>query len=525
MGGMVWCSLGTEMTDGSCIDPVSFTNLMWPDVHLYDKQREIMYSVQENDETYVPAGNALGKDFVSALIAIWFMVSRRPARVLTTSVKYDQLNDVLWGEIRKFLQSAKYNLPIRYTHQHIHGIDDDSSDFPLWELVGQVCNKSEGLLGRHLPRGPNNQPTTLAIFDEASGIDDDVFTSTETWAHRKLIIGNPFPCENFFKRGSEGGDMPRDNGKGFYRKVIRIRAIDSPNVKYAQAQIACGLEADDTILVPGVKSWSDYNRHRKLWDPILQCVGLDAEWYKGGELFMFPEEWLSRSFQLAVDLKKRKVQRHARVISCDPAEGGDDTVWTVIDEFGLIDLIAIKTPDTSVIISKTMALMAQYHVPAEQVIFDAGGGGKEHADRMRKNGYQVRTVGFGEGATDVNRHRVRTKKEVVNQEEIRYVYKNRRVEMYGTLRNLLNPLVNPTGFAIPQKFAELIRQLKPVPLMYDEEGRMELPPKARVYDPTSKSAKVTINDLIGCSPDHSDSLVMAVWALTHKATKIRAGAL
>ena len=49
----------------SIVDPVEFKKLCWPDVEFYDKQREIIYSVQDNDETIVPAGNMLGKDFVA----------------------------------------------------------------------------------------------------------------------------------------------------------------------------------------------------------------------------------------------------------------------------------------------------------------------------------------------------------------------------------------------------------------------------------------------------------------------------
>lgn len=41
-------------------DPIKFAKLLWPDVTFYAKQREVIYSVLENDETFVPAGNMLG---------------------------------------------------------------------------------------------------------------------------------------------------------------------------------------------------------------------------------------------------------------------------------------------------------------------------------------------------------------------------------------------------------------------------------------------------------------------------------
>ena len=190
------------------IDPLKWAADFWPDITFYKQQKEIIYSVRDNDETFVSAGNDLGKDFVSAFIALWFFCSRRPARVVTTSVKFDQLNDVLWGEIRGFIKRARYELPIRYNHMHIRHVNSDGSLYTKYpsELVGQCVSQGEGLLGRHCPPF-GNIPRTLVIFDEASGIGDSTYNSCSTWAHRKLVIGNPWECNNFFYRGVTEGDL------------------------------------------------------------------------------------------------------------------------------------------------------------------------------------------------------------------------------------------------------------------------------------------------------------------------------
>lgn len=41
-------------------DPLKLCSILWPDVRFYKEQEEIIYSVRDNDETYVPAGNMLG---------------------------------------------------------------------------------------------------------------------------------------------------------------------------------------------------------------------------------------------------------------------------------------------------------------------------------------------------------------------------------------------------------------------------------------------------------------------------------
>jgi hypothetical protein len=52
-------------------------------------------------------------------------------------------------------------------------------------------------------------------------------------------------------------------------------------------------------------------------------------------------------------------------------------------------------------------------------------------------------------------------------------------------------------------------------LLYDEEGRIFLPPKHR--KPGDDSDKETMEDLIGCSPDQSDALVLAVYGVSAKS--------
>jgi phage terminase large subunit len=195
-------------------DPLKMQHALWPDVAFYDKQREIIYSVRDNIETIVPAGNQLGKDFVSGFIALWFFIthyqadkSRNWVRVITTSVKDDHL-DVLWGEIARFVSgscvplSHKLGGPLVVTHHEIRHVNDMelSGGNAGSYLKGSVSAKGEGMQGHHAEH-------TLLIIDEASGVDDVVYNMGTTWAKRVLIIGNPHQCENFFKRGVKQGDL------------------------------------------------------------------------------------------------------------------------------------------------------------------------------------------------------------------------------------------------------------------------------------------------------------------------------
>lgn len=53
--------VGTRSVEDTINDPVKFAKVLWPDVTFYKQQREIIYSVRDNYETFVSAGNMLGR--------------------------------------------------------------------------------------------------------------------------------------------------------------------------------------------------------------------------------------------------------------------------------------------------------------------------------------------------------------------------------------------------------------------------------------------------------------------------------
>jgi len=497
-------------------DPFKFFRVCWPELSMYDKQADIVQSILDNDETFVPAGNQLGKDFIAAFITVWFFCSRVPSKIVTIAPGQTQLETVLWGEIRKFIQTSSVPLPIKYNHLDCKFVMPDGSVDPQARMLGIATNKAENVQGQHLVRGDNGEPSTLALFDEASGVDNQFYDGVDAWSHRRLIIGNPLPCTNFFFQGVSGGDIERED-EGYHRKVLKIKASDSPNVRLALAEIKAGKEVSHTTLIPGVVSYNDYNKRRKLWDAVKQCIGLDAEFYAGAEVLLFPPEWLNASEQLTPP-KIRK----AKSIGVDPAEGGDNTVWTVIDKYGIIEQISLSTQKTNTISNRTIVLLKKHNVEPSNVLFDIGGGGKQHADQLRERGYDVRTVAFGGAPTPVDAGEGKIvhidKKDV---QETRTVYKNKRAQLYGDFREILNP-ENGHKFGIPPKYTELRRQLAPLPLLYDAEGRLYLPPKDK---PTTGYKGETIRKLLGCSPDEADSTVLALHGMLYPAEQILVGAI
>jgi len=519
------------------VDPLQLAKKLWPHIRFYKQQEQIIYSVQRNNETVVAAGNKLGKDFVSAFIVLWFFLTRVPCRIVTTSAKDDHL-DVLWGEIHRFIAESAYPLrvdeggPLIVLSRELRRIYK-GQECPLSYVKGMVASPDRiaAMQGHHIAMPPDGRPMTLFVSDESSSVPDDYYKKCDTWAHRKLIIGNTWPCENFFKRaiagdparGIPGGDIPAKDGDYYYRKVIRITAEDSPNIRLARLEIAQGKKPSGRILVPGVKIWDEYQREQLLWDEIQKAVSHRAEFYEGAEVKMFPPEWLEKSAEIAERLGPNGLRRGRLTMGVDSAEGGDKTAWAICSEYGLVELIAQRTPDTVQVVNQTIALARRWNISPTDIVFDRGGGGKQHADRLRALGYQgVRTVGFGESATPERRAGRMPLKDRRLADEARYAYVNRRGQLYGTLRQRLDPS-SGQPFAIPRQYGELRRQLSVIPLTYDEEGRLVILPKTRKQG----SNRPSLTDLVGHSPDEADALTLAVWAQSGASKAVRpvAGAI
>jgi hypothetical protein len=310
----------------------------------------------------------------------------------------------------------------------------------------------------------------------------------------------------------------------YFRRVIKIPAEASPNVRQARAEIALGMRPSGKIVTPGVLTWDEYCHRRATWDAERQCVGLGAWWYEGPELKLFPREWLDFAQEKADKLRGSK--RIAKALGIDSAEGGDSTCWAVVDEHGLIYLLSLKTGDTNEVAVKTLALMREYNIQAEMTAFDRGGGGQQHADRMRAMGHRVRTVGFGEAVSLEPKTGMRPMAERREVKEEKYTFMNRRAEMYGDLSEAFNPANE--GFAAARglmgnpkiRDSELRHQLIAIPKLYDRagEGRLRMLPKTS--DNTNDD---TLVKRIGHSPDEADALALAYHAMTHKAWRRVAG--
>jgi hypothetical protein len=506
-------------------DPAHFVSVCWPDIQLYDKQVEILESIRDNRETWVYAANEMGKDFSAAIGVLYYFCTRAPCRIVTMSPGETQLKSVLWGEIRHRINTSQIPLALRVTDLKIERyLKDGKTLDPMSYILGHVARTGESFSGHHLPQ---DKARTMVLFDECSGIDNAFYEAAEAWAHRIFGIGNPLNTVNFFFDRCSAGDQKdpaNPKGKSLFSKVIQISAEDSPNVKLGKKLRKKGVLGPYPIIIPGVVTWEDYIRRKKKWDEYQIHTRLKGLFYTGRGKMLFPQDWLDgshRSYRRLLRGLRDGFNRDKITpgMGVDSGEGRDKSCWTILDSLGIIHQHAIKTPDTTEVFDVTVELMKKYKVPPSRVCMDRGGGGKEHADYLRRAGFKVRTVDFGESPTPPKTPFTPTEKKEARED--RTIYKNRRAEMYDMARQIIAPTFMenlhygfPGPFSIPEDMADLLKELKPLPLLYDKEGQLYLPPKRRKANSNSKEP--TIDEIVGHSPDLADSFVLGVYAIKTK---------
>lgn len=193
-------------------------------VDFWSKQREIGLSVVENKDTAVKAGHGVGKSFMVAVLACWWVDTRFPnGFVASTAPSQHQISAIVWREIRKFYDLSKKRHKAGEIDHPLPGyITADNQ----WKLEGGIVlafgrkppdNKAEDMFqGIH--------GNVLAIGDEAVGLTEGMIDAlgniTSNEGSRRVLIANPTNPGSYF------ATLFKEE-KGFKRFTISV--LDSPN--------------------------------------------------------------------------------------------------------------------------------------------------------------------------------------------------------------------------------------------------------------------------------------------------------
>lgn len=188
---------------------------------LWHKQRQIARAISvPNSRVVVPACWASGKSYLGGRIPLAYHLTYQPSKVVLTSSREDQLEDVLWSELRSSYHQSLIDFP-----GHLPPREMRLHPSPNHFIVGHSPARPEGLKGYHAKH-------ILVVVDEGSYMPQDMGqavmslvstgdTDQDTDA-RLLVLLNP----------SSADSWAADLTQSPLVTTIPITAFDTPGLSH-----------------------------------------------------------------------------------------------------------------------------------------------------------------------------------------------------------------------------------------------------------------------------------------------------
>ncbi len=180
------------------------------------QQAKVLRKLPNKKRINVRSGNGIGKTSLEAWLVLWFMFCFPNCRVPCTAPTNHQLHDVLWPEIKKWLNQSDLNDLFEWTATGL----TNRKYSQTWFATARASSEPTNFQGFH-------EENILFVIDEASGVSDDIFEairgSLTTENAYCFIFGNPNYLEGFFYRSFH---QNKEMWTSFH-----FSSLDSPLVK------------------------------------------------------------------------------------------------------------------------------------------------------------------------------------------------------------------------------------------------------------------------------------------------------
>lgn len=337
----------------------------------YQKQIEIAEALATERRVSVVGCNGSGKDWLSARMALWWVTSFYPAKVLITGPTHRQVDDVIFNELRNAYRSASV----------VGGLGGDLYDAPRWRLdettfiTGFATDKPWNLQGFH-------SPNLLVIVTEAHAMSDDSVNALYRLNPRTMMmVGNPFAINGPFYNSHHVN-------RALWR-TFEISAFDTPNFQ------------GGGVVAPGMVSPQDVEDRKREW-------GAESVLYKASILGEFPDGLESAVVSLsAVNASlEREVEAAGEVvIGCDVARFGADKTVIVRRQGGRAEILHRMVGKDLMTIAGWLGRYCDDEKPQYLVVDDTGLGGGV-TDRLREVGLgSTKIVAFSGGSSAKHKDR------------------------------------------------------------------------------------------------------------------------
>lgn len=148
-------------------------------------QKEAAEDLAHSPKVSIKSGQGVGKTAFEAAVFLWFITCFPYPRIVATAPTKQQLHDVLWSEISKWMgYSPLLSRLLKWTKTYVYMVGNEKR----WFGVARTATKPENMQGFH-------EDNMLFIVDEASGVADPIMEAvlgTLSGKNNKLLMcGNP----------------------------------------------------------------------------------------------------------------------------------------------------------------------------------------------------------------------------------------------------------------------------------------------------------------------------------------------
>ncbi len=223
-------------------DPIGFAEDLFGDF-LTEDMKETMISVMKNPVTIAKSGNAVGKTYSAAKIALWFFSVYENSKIfLTAAPPLDNLKRLLWGEIIGAV-NKKAEMFEGYKQRSLY-LERDTTSFIQCLTIPQTGTPKE----REAKFSGKHSSHMLFIVDEGDAVPPEVYSGIDSCmsgGHARLLI-------MFNPRHKAGPVYHKEKNR--VANIVNISAMDHPNVVTGKNLIPGAV--DRQTVVKRINEWT-----------------------------------------------------------------------------------------------------------------------------------------------------------------------------------------------------------------------------------------------------------------------------
>lgn len=334
-------------------------------------QADALNNLAHNPRLAIRAGHGVGKTAFESWAVLWFLTTRPYAKVPCTAPTRQQLNDILWSEIQKWIDQSYVKDYIEWTKTKIIIKGHPGR----WFATARTATKPENMAGFH-------DAHLLFVVDEASGVKDPIFETIEgalTTEDAKLLL-----CGN-----------PTQNTGVFHDAFYKDRAL------YVPMKVSC---LDSPLVTP---EYAERLKKKYREDSDVYRVRVLGEFPKSDPDSLIPLEWVERALMKEIG---KQIDGGVLKIGADIARfGNDETVIAgQINNVQIAPLQIYSKQDTMQTAGRILAhareWASRFHCESVQINIDDSGVGGGVTDRLnelrdeRQHNFRIVAVNNGERA-------------------------------------------------------------------------------------------------------------------------------